>query len=141
MGGRLKYGPRYRYTHMTKEESELWEKFMIMFPDRYETVDYDFRVGQGTKLPEGSGDNWLRMAKMLSQKRIDVIGWVGDSPVIIEVKKRVGLGTLGQVLGYKILFEENFKNIIDPEVLVICEMLSADDRYVLEKNNVPVVVV
>ncbi len=81
------------------------------------------------------------MAKMLSQKRIDAIGWIGDSPMIIEVKRRVGLGTLGQVLGYKTLFEEYFKNFPSPSVLVVCEMISDDDRYVLRKNSVPVEVV
>lgn len=138
MSGRLPYGERVHYPHMTVIESKVWEKYMIAKPKSFETVDYDFRVGRGIELPEDYGDNWKRMAKMLSQKRIDVIGWVGDSPTIIEVKQRVGAGTIGQVLTYKTLFEEYFKNIELPELLIICEMISNDDFFVLEKNRIQV---
>ncbi|MBA7572489.1 hypothetical protein ES708_14269 [subsurface metagenome] len=78
---------------------------------------------------------------MLSQKRIDVVGWVGDSPMIIEVKKRVGLSTLGQVLGYRVLFVKDFKHFGLPDLLVVCAMISPDDKYVLEANTVKIEVV
>jgi len=141
VAGRLKYGKRYKYTHMTFEETNIWEKFMIEFPDRFESVDYDFRVGKGAFSPEAFEVNWGRMVKMLSQKRIDVLGWVEDSPTIVEVKRRVGLSTLGQVIGYRILFMHDFKNFGRPEALVICETISEDDMEVLKAENIPVVVV
>jgi hypothetical protein len=78
---------------------------------------------------------------MLSQKRIDVLGWVGESPTIVEVKLRVGLGTLGQVLGYRALFVEEFRHIERPELLIVCEEIARDDRFVLGENKIPVVVV
>ena len=141
MAGRLKYGIRYRYPHMIKEEIEVWEKFMILYPGKFETVDYDFRVGAGADIPIDTPENMTRMAKMLSQKRIDVLAWVGDSPTIIEIKGRVGLSALGQILGYKTLFKKYFKNIQDPELLIICAEISKDDKDVLEENNIPVEVV
>ncbi|MBA7589847.1 hypothetical protein ES708_31940 [subsurface metagenome] len=115
MAGRLPYIKRKVYPHMVGEEIGIWGRFVDKFPDRFETVDYDFRVGEGIALSMEEDENYSRMAKMLSQKRIDVVGWVGDSPVIIEVKKRVGLSTLGQVLGYRILFENEFKNFPSPD--------------------------
>lgn len=141
MAGRLPYGKRYRYPHMLKEDIEIWEKFMDKYPGRFETVDYDFRVGEGAEISEDLGDPWARMAKMLSQKRIDVIGWVGDSPTIIEVKKRVGLSALGQIKGYKTLFVRYFRYFGIPAILIVCEMISKDDQDVLDDNGVPVVVV
>ena len=114
---------------------------MDRFPGRFETVDYDYRVGSGAPIPEGTAENYARMMKMLSQKRIDVIGWKNESPTIIEVKRRVGLGTLGQVFGYRILFMKEFKNIKKPELLVVCEVISGDDLGVLEGSGVPVEVV
>lgn len=141
MAGRLKYGLRYKYPHMLADESKIWERFMMAFPDRFESVDYDFRVGSGAPVPEGTEDNFSRMITMLSQKRIDVIGWVGDSPEIIEVKIRVGLSTLGQVLGYRILFERDFKEFGKPGLMVVCEIISGDDHLVLEENEVEIFVV
>lgn len=141
MAGRLKYGPRYRYPHMLEDEKNIWERFMELYPDKFETVDYDFRVGRGVDLEGEPGEPWPRMAKMLSQKRIDVIGWVGDYPTIIEVKIRVGLSALGQVLGYRTLFMKDFRYFPEPKLLVVCETISDDDYDVLEGNNVPVEVV
>lgn len=141
MAGRLLYGKRVHYAHMFEEEMVIWERYMDMYPDRFETVDYDFRVGEGMIIPEGTEENISRMARMLSQKRIDVIGWVGDSPTIIEIKNRAGLSTLGQILGYKILFEKYFPQFETPALEVVCEMISQDDLDVLEANEIPVEVV
>lgn len=126
---------------MLEDEKNVWERFMDRYPDKFETVDYDFRVGKGTEIEGEPGEPWPRMAKMLSQKRIDVIGWVGDSPTIIEVKRRVGLSALGQVLGYKLLFMKDLEHFPEPKLLVVCETISEDDHLVLEGSNVPVEVV
>lgn len=141
MAGRLKYGPRYRYPHMMEDEIRIWEKFMDQYPGRFETVDYDFRVGAGAEVPEDIVDPWARMATMLSQKRIDVIGWVDESPTIIEIKHRVGLSALGQILGYKTLFMHYFKHFGKPDLLIVCGMISEDDQDVLDDNHVEAVVV
>ncbi len=141
MAGRLQYGKRYKYPHMIGDDAIIWERFMNLFPERFETVDYDFRVGSGVPIPAGEAENYARMMTMLSQKRIDVIGWKNESPTIIEVKRRVGLGALGQVFGYRILFKKDFKNIKKPELLIVCEEITVDDRVVLEVSGVPVEVV
>jgi len=126
---------------MLEDEKLVWERYIDRYPGKFETVDYDFRVGKGVNIEGETGEPWPRMAKMLSQKRIDVIGWVGDSPTIIEVKKRVGLSALGQVLGYRILFMKDLKHFPEPKLLIICQMISDDDHVVLEGSNIPVEVV
>jgi len=110
MEGRLIYGKRELYPHMRPEETDTWNRFVVKFPDRFDTVDYDFRVGLGAPVAENEEDNYRRMIKMLSQKRIDALAWNDDLPTIIEVKVRTGLSALGQVLGYKILLESIFQN-------------------------------
>ena len=141
MAGRLPYVKRKVYPHMVGDEIDIWGRFVDRFPDRFDSVDYDFRVGEGIELPPGEEEAYSRMATMLSQKRIDVIGWLGDKPSIIEVKRRVGLSTLGQVLGYRTLFMKDFKNFGIPDLLVVCAMISPDDQYVLEENKIKIVVV
>ncbi len=137
MTGRLKYGPRCRYTHMVEEEIQIWERFMAKFPDRFETVDYDFRVGEGAPVPAGEPEYHQRMITMLSQKRIDALVWVGNQPTIIEIKRRVGLGTVGQVMGYQQLFEVDLPNMKKPDVLVVCETIPRDNKTVLQYLKIP----
>ena len=141
MPGRLPYVKRKFYPHMIGDEIDIWSRFVDRFPDRFDSVDYDFRVGEGIELHGEEDEAYTRMATMLSQKRIDVIGWLGDKPSIIEVKRRVGLSTLGQVLGYRILFLKDFKTFGIPDLLVVCAMISPDDHFVLEENKIEIEVV
>ena len=141
MSGRLPYVTRKYYPHMTGEDGAIWNRFVEKYPQRFDSVDYDFRVGQGTELAGDIDDNYVRMAKMLSQKRIDVVGWNGDYPTIIEVKLRVGLSTLGQILGYQKLFGKEFPHFSFPELLVVCQYIGQDDVDVLTSYRVPVEVV
>jgi len=126
---------------MLGEDIPIWERFIVKFPDRFDSVDYDWRVGVGMELQSGWEDNIKRMATMVTQKRIDVLGWNGERPTIIEVKKAVNISTLGQVLGYQILFVHDFPHISKPNILVVTEFLGGDDRLVLDSYTVPVEVV
>ncbi len=141
MAGRLPYIKRIRYTHMVGDEVAIWSRFIEKFPGRFQTVDYDFRVGQGMEVAPDWPDNRKRDAKSLSQKRIDVIGWNKERPTIIEVKKRVGLSALGQILGYRQLFMEEFNKIQSPRVLIVTENIGIDDARILRAMKVPVEVV
>lgn len=141
MAGRLPYIKRKFYPHMIGDEIDIWGRFVDRFPDRFDSVDYDFRVGEGIELHGEDDEAYKRMATMLSQKRIDVIGWLGDKPSIIEVKRRVGLSTLGQVLGYRALFLKDFKVFGVPDLIVVCAFISPDDHYVLEENKINIEVV
>ena len=141
MSGRFVYGKRVDYPHMIQDDKRVWESFMEKYPDRFESVDYDFRVGTGSEIPAGTESNYSRMITMLSQKRIDAIGWVGDLPTIIEVKGRAALGTIGQLIGYKMLFEKDFKQIKKPKILIVCENVSRDDLAVIQSENIPLVII
>jgi len=140
MAGRFPFSTKKYYPHMVQEEAEIWDRFMMVNPKMFETVDYDFRVGRGEEYSSPDATEFTNMAKALSQKRIDALCWVKEQPTIVEVKKRVSLATLGQVLGYLTLFVRDFPHIVVPGMLVICEKISFDDSEVMEKNDVEVIV-
>ncbi|KKL72371.1 hypothetical protein LCGC14_2085570 [marine sediment metagenome] len=140
MSGRLPYVKRKFYPHMIFDEAELWTDFINKYPERFDTVDYDFRVGEGVVLAADNDEEFIRMAKMLSQKRIDVIAWNDEQPTIIEVKTRVGLGTLGQLLGYKLLFKREFTIFPDPDLMVVTKLIDPDDTYILLQNRIKIAV-
>ena len=141
MAGRLVYGVRYKYPHMLGEDIAIWERFLNAFPDRFDSVDYDVRVGEGIPPLETLPENIKRDARALTQKRIDVVGWNGELPTIIEVKSRAGMSTLGQIQGYKILFEVDFPKLFIPELLIVTGRIFPDDEFVLTQSLIPVVVV
>jgi len=141
MSGRYPYQRRTSYPHMIGEDMKVWERFISKFPTRFESVDYDWRVGQGMELLPWWQDSIKRMATMITQKRIDVLAWSVELPTIIEVKRAVNISTLGQILGYQILFVKDFPHISKPELLVVCEFIGVDDSVVLDAYNVSVEVV
>ncbi len=126
---------------MLGADVEIWERFVLMFPNEYDSVDYDVRVGEGIAPLAHLPDNIKRDARALTQKRIDVVGWNGESPTIIEVKSRAGLGVLGQILGYQILFNKDFPNIQKPGLLIIAGRIAPDDAYVLSESMIKIIVV
>ncbi|MBA7586793.1 hypothetical protein ES708_28798 [subsurface metagenome] len=73
MPGQFNYETRHKYPHLIGEDTELWNRFIRKFPDRFETVDYDVKVGRGadtTPIPDKSSKSyWAELTK----KRIDVI--------------------------------------------------------------------
>ena len=141
MAGRLPYRTRRKYTHMVGDESKVWNRFIVKFPGRFDTVDYDFRVGEGMPYQDDWEDNIRRMVTALTQKRIDVVGWNGDRPTIIEVKVRAGLSALGQILGYVALFKLELPKINFPRAMIVCEVTTADDLKIFKSQSIPVEIV
>lgn len=69
--------------------------------------EYDVHVGEGkiVATPDLT-DKELHMAKTLTQKRIDVVEHTPSFDRIIEIKRRLHLGALGQLLGYRELYKK-----------------------------------
>ena len=132
MPGKFNYEIRSKYPHLIGEDSLIWTKFITLYPERFDTVDYDVKVGQGvdtTPIPEGKYQQyWAELTK----KRIDVIGYKDNLVTIVEVKKRVGLPTLGQILGYKFLYLREYPEITSLGTLIVCSSIDQDDIDVLE---------
>lgn len=141
MTGMFPYNKRLRYPHMIKSEAETWNLFIDKFPGKYDTVDYDFRVGEGMELNNTWDDKTRNMATAISQKRIDVLAWKEKSITIIEIKRRGSLSAIGQLLGYRTLFEKDFIKLQVPKILLVCQTIDRDDRLAFQNQGIPVVVV
>lgn len=141
MAGKFNYEKLHKYPHLLGEDKTIWDHFITLYPDRFTTVDYDIHVGSGIQtlpdLDEKISEHW----RNLTRKRIDVIAWKDNLPTIIEVKRRVGLDTLGQILGYKFLYQRQHPDIILLPILVVTAQISADDSDILNHYKVPFVTV
>ena len=132
MPGKFNYEIKLKYPHLLGEDKGVWERFILKYPDRFDTVDYDIHVGSGIETPGEPESKPAEQWQELTRKRIDVVGWKANFPQIIEVKKRVGLPTLGQVLGYDFLYKIEHPTLIVRPPLVLCSRIDKDDIEVLD---------
>jgi len=141
MPGKFNYEYRHKYPHLIGEDTEVWNRFILKFPDKFDTVDYDVKVGIGADteplLDKSEKSYWSELTK----KRVDLIAWNKDIPTIIEVKKRASLFTLGQILGYRILYLKEFPEYKYIKTLIVCSTISQDDMDVLSHYGIDFVIV
>ncbi len=131
MPGKFNYESRHKYPHMIGEDSAVWSRFIIKFPEYFDTVDYDMRVGRGSKVLPEESEKYNNYWTQLTQKRIDVVGYKNNFVTLLEVKKRASLFTLGQILGYKFLYQRDHKEIPLVRTLIICSSITPDDIDIL----------
>ena len=141
MPGQFNYERRRKYPHLLGQDYIIWDRFILLYPDRFDTVDYDVHIGSGIMPPEDQPTSDDIQWQALTQKRIDVIGWKDNLPTIVEVKYRVSLETLGQLLGYQVLYSEQFPEYQNVPLLCVCAFIAGDDLQLFQHFNIPWVIV
>ena len=122
---------RPHYPHFLAEDNAVWTRFLERNFERLQEVWYDLRVGKPVKLDENATEMEQRIARGLTRKRIDVVGWDGGSYWVIEVKPYAGMLAVGQVISYARLFalEYVIKGRVVP--VIVCDNTDEDllDEY------------
>lgn len=119
--GRFPSQPLAKYPHLAGSDIPVWDAFIRHFAPIFDSVDYDYHVGQGLPPLEDATPKLKKMWLDLTQKRIDVVGYRPGESWVIEVKFRPNLSAVGQALGGAVLFEPH-----NPEGSVIIPTLVAD---------------
>lgn len=126
---------------MIAQEVDIFNAWWLQHSADYDRVQFNVRVGQGL-VPDPSHDPAVQqMAIINAQKRIDAIVWHGAQPTIVEVKYRALIITLGQALGYRVLWIRDNPGLPTPGVLVLCSQIDIDAAYVYGQLSLPYVVV
>jgi len=122
-------------------DNAIWDRFLIAYPDYFNAVSYDVRVGEGIQ-PAGEIDPAIsEMAVLLTQRRIDVLGERQNKLFIIEVKQDPGVSILGQLLGYETLLRLQDPRIKDTEPIAIVNRIFPDLEKILAAHNIKFFVV
>lgn len=119
---------------MVKEEIELWKRYLTRYGDTYERYDYDVHVGKGCGKIPGLGGNYQRMAIRLSQKRIDVVAYKGGRANIIEIKPIANMEAIGQLKGYKTLYEDQYGSGTVDKLIIVTTSADQDLRRSASQN-------
>lgn len=141
MHERVAYKKRHKYLGLHDEDRIIWERFIEKYPDAYDAVIYNQHCGSGTKIPEGMQENIARDGKLLTQWKVDVVAFKGNSIDIVELKPNAGLSALGQVIGYAYLYVRDCAPGTKPTPMLVTNFERPDMREIAGKHGVKYFVV
>jgi len=141
MKGRFPAQKLAKYPHLSTEDIVIWERFLEKYANAYESFDYDTRVGQGEPPLPSLEPKYQAMARALTQKRIDAVGYRGNEIWIFEVKPRSALSALGQIIAYVELYIQTFNPTETIVPCVVCEMVDSDVRPLMANRGIQVIIV
>jgi hypothetical protein len=156
-------GDRLRYPGMQLREILIWKNWLYQNSTRFDTYEYNVRLGDGVDPGPSYPDSSRRMWIANSMKRVDVIAARTGRVTIIEVEENPGLTAFGQLAGYQVLWRmrvqaggppsvhaqlgvERFFPIDlppdpDPGLLLVCARVGNDALAVAKSAGVSVEVV
>jgi hypothetical protein len=127
-----------QYPGMTYVESQITRAWIQKHGAEYESIDFNVRLGAGVGLGEDYDDATRRDATLLSQKRADVVAIRAGVVTIIEVKVRIGLPALGQLLGYRELWRREHRDAGFIRLLAIGRSAVSDVDIVFRAQGVEI---
>ncbi len=107
-------------------EARLFKAWLAAHKDDFESYLFNIRVGKGLDPGPTYPESARRQAILNSQKRIDVVGYRGDHPTILEIKDRGGTTALGELLVYADLYALSFPLEPGPSLRLITNSLQPD---------------
>lgn len=137
----FKYEKGYWYPHMKPRDIEIWERFINKYPEKYESCQYDFNVGDPPPFNTFMDDGTDANQDALYRLKIDVIGHTPDRLDIIEIKPNAGPSTIGQVKGYRTLFMRDEQPKLPVGMVIITDKDNSNLSYLCEQEGVKLFVV
>ena len=128
-----------KYPHMMPNDIGIWERFIEQYPDRFDVIEYDVHVGAGRGYHDYDPEWKIRLAKAITQFRIDAVGWIGPSPTIVEVKPYAGLSALGQLKAYSHYFTREFPQSPLPFLMIVTDETLPEIVELYEENKIEVI--
>lgn len=127
-----------RYEQLTVNESAVAQQWLQKHADAYDDVQFSVRLGSTVDRQPGWTEITWRQAQILSQKRADMIATHGNEITIIEIKLRLSLAALGQLLGYKILWQVEHPETTAVHLWAIANSALVDAADILLAHDVSV---
>ena len=131
----------HQFPHLRGREIEIWQRFLALHPDRFTSLNYDVRVGQGIEFPGSTTVALKSMAEALTKQRIDVVSQSGGQTTLIEIAPGAGTDSLGQLLVYRRLWVEEHATEPLPALMLVTDVDRPDIRRASEAEGVEMVIV
>lgn len=129
---------RRYYPERTDGESAVIRDFLLEHGQEFDRFNFSRRIGAGLAPDPTHLPGVQRNTVFSTQKRIDLLAWRGSQPVIVEIKQRVSPACLGQCLTYRHLFQLEFPDAPEPEILVAGRESDPDTIGALNAHGITV---
>jgi len=126
---------------MSTEDTIIWNRFLEAYGAEYESFDYDIKVGEGEAPLPTLPDNYKKMVRDLTRKRIDAVGYKDGEIHIFEVKPFAKLSVLGQIIAYTELYTDAHTTSEAIFSIVVCEQVDTDTKKLLTKYRTVIILV
>lgn len=130
-----------KYPHLLPADVDLWERFMELHPNFFQSVEYDVHVGGAIDVKPWWSDKDIRSFSHLAAKRIDVVGHTPGEIWIIEVKPEAGVSAIGQLISYRLLYRKRFGPTAPLVLCLVTDFLTADERWLTSELKMRVFLV
>lgn len=139
MIGEHEYKQAGVFPHMGPEDTKVWQRFITAFPEAYDTVSYDIKIGPVPSFVTRDEQNIGGNISNLYRRKIDVVGFKGNNVDIIEVKPTAGMSTVGQILGYLMHWQNEIGENIKANPVIVCSEAALDVHMLAERNGVKII--
>lgn len=121
---------------MKPEDIAVWERFIKRAPTYFERVDYDVAVGKGAPQNPNHPANIQADGKILTQKKVDVVAYIGDLVYVVEVGPIADMRKLGQILTYYKLYTTDHPEHSQVFKMVVCGELEREVSPLFAENEI-----
>lgn len=132
------YRPLHKYPHMSREDTQIWERYIAQHPKIFTQAAYDVKVGEGQTPPPTLKEPYVKMVADLSKKRIDVLATDGHQLYIIEVKPHAALSAVGQIILYHHLLPKDIFQELPRQMVLLCRTHDPDITSYCKKERIEI---
>jgi len=118
-------------------EQLIAKTWLATRPPSSDAFGFNVRIGQGVEAPADVPEFARRFVLKTTQKRIDIVEFHAGTVSLWEVKIQANLGALGQMLGYRHLWERQFPAWAVKDAGVLCHLIAPDTAAVYAKHGMP----
>jgi hypothetical protein len=123
---------------LSVKDSEVAKRWLARYTADFDDLRFQVRVGSAQDIGPQYGEALRQRAATYSQKKIDILGVNADGVTIIEVKQRITVESVGQILAYRDLWRIENPTVPVLACWVIGSTAAVDAEELLQARGVHV---
>ena len=139
--GQYKYELLSFYPHLSRKETEIWNRFIQKYPEKFDSVDYDVVCGTGHEVDEDLEEPWASNSRYLGKYKIDVVAYSGEKHYVVEIRPSAGPSAIGSSLSYAVLYEAKWDYKIEAEPVLVTDVERPDMKRLCEEHDIEYIIV
>ena len=118
-------------------EQAILKAWLLDSGHAWQRFAFNVRLGTGVLLAGDHPEFARTFVRKTTQKRIDCVAFSAHGASLFEVKIQANLGGLGQILGYRHLWERDFPTWPVESAGIICHLIAPDTAAVYVRHGMP----